>query len=119
MKMKLINIDTEEYVLRYESTNDNDDIYMPLIKALFRRLSPRQKKYLIITAKDKKIIMHQELLDCYRRKDSDCLLSEEKCICNVRIKNTFTITSIETNEKHNIGSECIFNWGGVKRKLKT
>ena len=116
---KVINIDKEEYILRYVSEIIDgyvkDEMYLPLVKALFRRLSPTQKEYLIIKTKDAKIIMHQELLDCYQRKDTPCYFSDCRCICNVPIKQVFTIKNLETKKKYKIGCDCIINWGFDKK----
>ena len=92
---------------------------MPLVVALFERITPTQKKNIVEEINSEFVFNFRKLINCFQShgKDNDGYCDEKcHCICGVEIHLVHIVTNFETNEEHIIGSDCINNWGEFTEK---
>jgi hypothetical protein len=80
--------------------------YMPLAIALLERITDNQLK--TITRKNNTILF-EDLKDCFTYRHG-LERYDTHCICGKPIIQVYEIDNIESDESHEIGSECINNW---------
>jgi hypothetical protein len=111
-----ISIGDAEYKIIYDN-NYKHTYYPPLIQALVKRITKAQMQRVFVKLNKDYIILHQELVNCFRQLPKTDVNDDENehCICGMQIFYLHTIENNETFEKYLIGSECINHWSDEKK----
>lgn len=142
-QIKKVNLDGIIFSILYKEVSKELNLYIPLVKALWKELSDNQKKNIISEIGCNNIIRFFSIIKCFKYSLDDTIqhsqqklntyqgvvsiyhtfneeiineinINHGKCACGVSIIDENIIQNIETKRFYIIGCVCI-EWWGLKR----